>query len=59
MSAGFSSLKQTLGRFREASKPREPVERCELCGLSLATEHRHLVELASQRLICSCEISSG
>jgi hypothetical protein len=55
MSAGFSSLKQTLGRFREASKPREPVERCELCGLSLATEHRHLVELASQRLICSCE----
>src|ERR1700677_3925148 len=55
MSAGFSSLKQTLGRFREATKPREPVERCELCGLPLATEHRHLVELATQRLVCSCE----
>ncbi len=55
MSARFTSLKQTLGRFREATKPRERVERCELCGLPLATEHRHLVELATQRLICSCE----
>ncbi len=55
MSAGFTSLKQTLGRFRDATKPRERVECCELCGLPLATEHRHLVELATQRLICSCE----
>src|SRR5580700_5608607 len=52
MSAGFSSLKQTLGRVREAATKRE---RCELCGLALAPEHRHLVEIATQRLICSCE----
>ncbi|HEV8068261.1 MAG TPA: DUF5947 family protein [Planctomycetaceae bacterium] len=55
MSAGFSSLKQTLGRVREAATKREPRERCELCGLALAPEHRHLVEIATQRLICSCE----
>ena len=55
MSAGFSSLKQTLGRVRQAATPRQPVERCELCGLDLAPEHRHLVEIATRRLICACE----
>jgi Family of unknown function (DUF5947) len=55
MSAGFSSLKQSLGRIRQATATREPVERCELCGLELAPEHRHLVELANQRLLCACD----
>jgi hypothetical protein len=55
MSAGFSSLKQTLGRVRQAATTRQPVERCELCGLELALQHRHLVEIATQRLVCACE----
>ncbi len=55
MSAGFSSLKQTLGRVRQAATTRQPVERCELCGLDLAPQHRHLVEIATQRLVCACE----
>jgi hypothetical protein len=55
MSAGFSSLKQTLGRVRQATTRRERAERCELCGLELAPEHRHLVELSIQRLLCACE----
>jgi hypothetical protein len=56
MSAGFSSLKQTLGRVRQAAtKKREPLERCELCGLELAPQHRHLVEIATQRLVCACD----
>jgi hypothetical protein len=54
MSAGFSSLKQSLSRIRAATVAREP-ERCELCGLPLAPEHRHLVELATQRLVCACD----
>jgi hypothetical protein len=55
MSAGFSSLKQTLGRVRQAATPRKPAERCELCGLELAPEHRHLVEVATRRLVCACD----
>jgi hypothetical protein len=55
MSAGFSSLKQTLGRVRQAATPRKAVERCELCGLELAPEHRHLVEIATRRLVCACQ----
>jgi hypothetical protein len=54
MSAGFSSLKQSLSRIRQAAVAREP-ERCELCGLPLPAEHRHMVELATQRLVCACD----
>lgn len=31
------------------------MERCELCGLELAHEHRHLLEVASRKIICSCD----
>jgi hypothetical protein len=55
MSSGFLSLKQTLSRARQATAKREPLERCELCGLELAPEHRHLVEIATRRLVCSCD----
>ncbi len=55
MSAEFSSLKQTLGRVRQAAVRREPLERCELCGLELTPRHRHVVEINTQRLVCACE----
>jgi hypothetical protein len=39
----------------EAAKARanEP-ERCELCAEALPSEHRHMVDIASQRLLCAC-----
>ncbi len=42
----------TLHRF---VRPREPVERCDLCSAELASAHSHLVEPASRRIVCSCE----
>jgi hypothetical protein len=37
------------------ARRREPaVERCELCGAPIATEHRHLLEPASRELLCAC-----
>ena len=42
---------ETLRRF---ARKRTAVERCEMCSGELATEHEHLVEPASRRLICSC-----
>jgi hypothetical protein len=41
----------TLRRFL----PAKGVERCELCGIPLAARHPHLLELASRRLVCSCD----
>ncbi|HKV83414.1 MAG TPA: DUF5947 family protein [Ktedonobacterales bacterium] len=41
---------------RLARKPAPPalVERCELCGVALPPEHRHLLERASGTLACAC-----
>ena len=32
-----------------------PSERCELCGLAIGEDHRHLIALAERRIVCSCE----
>lgn len=45
-----------LGRFLHARPPLPPTsEHCELCGEPLATEHRHLLELARRNVVCACE----
>jgi hypothetical protein len=50
-----------LRRLRPAQPP-PPVargadadEQCELCTLSLATKHRHLLHLDERRILCVCE----
>jgi hypothetical protein len=35
--------------------PRGSDEQCELCTLSLATKHRHLLHLGERRILCVCE----
>jgi Family of unknown function (DUF5947) len=50
-----SSLDQAFATLRQFARPRPPVERCELCGLGLAHEHPHLVELKSRQIICACD----
>lgn len=48
-----SSPFATLRRFATArSQPAQ--ERCELCRIGLPPEHRHLLETASHKIICSC-----
>jgi Family of unknown function (DUF5947) len=45
----------SLNSLRRFVRPRAARERCELCGVGLAAEHTHLVEVASRRLACSCD----
>jgi Family of unknown function (DUF5947) len=45
-------LIKTLRRFRE--QPGSLQEKCEFCGIGLATEHRHLLEVAKNRIACTC-----
>ena len=40
--------------LRRFTRPRPPVERCDLCGLELGPEHDHLIEPAIRRLVCAC-----
>lgn len=46
-----SSPFDTLRRF---VRKRSDEQRCELCGIAVAAEHEHLVEIANRRLVCSC-----
>jgi hypothetical protein len=47
----------TLRRFATArGTGAAPIrERCELCSIGLAPEHRHLLEMETHRIVCSCE----
>jgi hypothetical protein len=56
-----SGLVTSLRRLRptEPPPPAAPAagadEQCELCPLSLATKHRHLLHLDERRILCVCE----
>ena len=54
------TAKSSLGALRKfASAARErtvvEAERCELCSLSLPSEHRHLLETLSRKIVCACD----
>jgi len=38
------------------STPGPPVERCHVCAATIGGDHRHLLELDTGRLLCSCRI---
>jgi Family of unknown function (DUF5947) len=41
-----------LRRFRQL---RTRQERCELCSIGLAPNHRHLLEISNRRIVCTCD----
>src|SRR5580692_5927132 len=44
-----------FGALRQFIRPRRrDVERCELCSAEVATEHAHLIEPSSRKLLCTC-----
>jgi hypothetical protein len=55
------NLVANLRRLRPAEAPpppvarAEPEEECELCSLTLAPKHRHLLHLDERRILCVCE----
>lgn len=58
-SGGNAAPLQALRRFtREREQARPPAEHCELCSEVISANHRHLLELASRAVICSCQACS-
>jgi hypothetical protein len=45
-----------LGRIaqRSSGEREATLERCELCGTTIAADHRHLLEAARRELLCTC-----
>lgn len=48
----------SLSGLRRLAAEREPDERCELCGAGIPADHRHLLELRTRMLTCSCRACS-
>jgi Family of unknown function (DUF5947) len=45
---------------RSASPPgAAPAESCELCGIAIPDDHRHLLHLSERRIVCTCEACWG
>jgi hypothetical protein len=40
--------------LRKLAKTTAVAERCDLCGAAIAADHRHLLEVASRELMCTC-----
>lgn len=49
-----STLVSGLGRLARPA-PVQATEKCELCGMPISDEHRHLLELEERRILCACE----
>jgi Family of unknown function (DUF5947) len=56
-SSSFATLRRFAGapRNNNATAPVPEVEHCELCSIRLAPTHRHLLEMATRRIVCSCD----
>jgi len=55
-SASFATLRRFVGAPKNNGAPSTPeVEHCELCSVRLASTHRHLLEMATRRIVCACD----
>jgi hypothetical protein len=43
-----------LARIRANRPPPSADERCEMCGLAIAAQHQHVVNVSSRSLMCTC-----
>lgn len=56
MSTGqFTGSSDGFGALRQFARRQRPLERCELCSIGLRPDHDHLIEMASRKLVCTCE----
>jgi Family of unknown function (DUF5947) len=46
---------RAFAALRRFSKGSIEEERCELCAKGLGPSHRHLLEMSTRRIVCSCE----
>lgn len=58
-SSSFATLRRFAGTpqndgARPSAAPAPEVEQCELCSLRLPPTHRHMLEMATRRIVCSC-----
>ncbi len=61
--SSFATLRRFAGAPKSApkssgpkgAKPPQEIEICELCSIRIPPVHRHLLEMATRRIVCSCD----
>jgi Family of unknown function (DUF5947) len=55
--SGLRALARTTSRGPSSAPPGPPEteEACDLCGVGIPADHRHLLALSERRIVCSCE----
>ncbi|MEO5717176.1 MAG: DUF5947 family protein [Chthoniobacterales bacterium] len=58
--SSFATLRRFAGTPKNAPKsfapkPAQEIEICELCSVRIPPVHRHLLEMATRRIVCSCD----
>jgi hypothetical protein len=49
------SIAGTMPANRAGAIPTADTEVCDLCGIGIPDDHRHLLHLSERRIVCSCE----
>jgi hypothetical protein len=57
--SGRPASPELVSRLRRMAAPAAELERCELCGAELPSDHRHLLHLEERRILCACEPCVG
>ena len=55
MSSPLARLRSFAGTKPNDGPARAPVEQCELCSIRIPAQHRHLVEVQTQKITCACD----
>jgi hypothetical protein len=54
-SAVLPPAHRAFATLQGLARKRASVERCELCAVSLAEDHQHLIDPAVRKLLCACD----
>lgn len=52
---GFEQAFGVLRQFARSRTTARAAESCELCSIGLISDHPHLVELSTRRIVCACD----
>jgi hypothetical protein len=55
VSGGLVRDLRRIAVAQSTARPAPQVERCDLCGTELSTDHRHLLHLEERQILCACE----
>ncbi|HWI59823.1 MAG TPA: DUF5947 family protein, partial [Bacillota bacterium] len=54
-SSSITPGESAFAMMRRLAQRRSTVELCEFCSIALAAGHRHLLEVATRKIICACD----